>query len=417
MKQKIFTNSRTKRSISITAVLFLLLLGSISILSNTENGHASSSEPSQVYIPLVHTNARQAPVPSLAASIPLVEALCPNDMAFNKTSGLLYITNEKSNNLSVILNQSHVSNIATGKWPIYIESDPFSDRVYLSHVWDGISILNGYDVTSHMPGYGESYYIVVNAFNGYTYVTDLHHPITIIQGNEKVVDLFVPDFEGNVIDWQLAADYDKLTGLTYFASWQFGAMTAVDGTKVVDQFPFYGEGASDMIIDSHRKLIYVANNRAFDDKESPNNISIVDLKNKDVTSIFSAKLSKHVALDPVTGYVYVTNPKDNSVTVLQGKQEVATYSTGKRPWDVAVDSMTGYAYVTNAGDNSISIFRNGVPVTTIALPEDKGFEPYQVTIDEETGRVYILNRSSEEDPTYPERQVTICRQPWVHLLQ
>ncbi len=417
MKHTIFTNSRTKRTISVMSIMFLLLLGTILLLSKTENGRASNSEPAQIYIPLVQSNARQAPVPSLVASIPLVDAQCPHDMTYNKTSDLLYITNEKSNNLSVIRNQSHVSNIATGKWPIYVESDPLSDKVYVSHVWDGISILNGFNVTDHIPEYGESYYIVVNATNGYAYITDLHHPITVIDGQEKVVDLFVPDFEGHVIEWQVTADYDRLTGLTYFPSWRYGAMTVVDGTKVVDQFPFFGEGAGDMVIDSHRKLAFVANNRAFDDKESPNNISIVDLKNKGVTSIISAKYSQHVALDQVMGYVYVTNPKNNNVTVLQGKREVATYPTGKKPWGVAVDSMTGLAYVTNADDNSISVFRNGVPVTTIQLPKDKGFEPYQVTIDEETGRVFILNRSSEEDPTYPERQVTICRQPWVHILQ
>ena len=45
-------------------------------------------------------------------------------------------------------------------------------------------------------------------------------PITIIRGSERVKDSIVPDFEGNVIDWQLAADYDRLTGLTYFASWR-----------------------------------------------------------------------------------------------------------------------------------------------------------------------------------------------------
>ena len=277
--------------------------------------------------------------------------------------------------------------------------------------------MNGDEVTGHVPAYGESDYITDNPINDYTYVTDLHRPISILRGSEKVMDLFVPDFQGQAIVWQLTSDYDRLTGLTYFASWLNGVMTVVDGTEIVDQFPFHGKGASDMIVDSHRRLIHVANNHADADSKSPNNISIIDLDRKGVTSIFSAKQSKHVALDPVTGYVYVTNPDDDSVTVLQGKKEVATYASGKKPWAVAVDSVPGYAFVTNAEDNRVSVFRDGVPVTTIELPENMGFEPYRVTIDEASGRVNILNRSSREKPTYPEIQIIECKQPWVHILE
>ena len=338
-------------------------------------------------------------------------------MAFNDYSGDLYIANEESDNVTIIRGQNFVRNIPTGKWPIYVESDPKSDRVYVSDVRSGITIFNSGEITGHIPPYGESYYITVNPVNNYTYVTDLHRPISIIRGSVKIMDLFVPDFNENVIVWQLASDYDRLTGLTYFASWQHGAMTVVDGTEVVDQFSFHGEGALDMVVDSHRRLIIVANNRRLHEGVSINNISIVDLDTKEVTPIYSAKISAHVALDPVTGYVYVANPEDNNVTVLQGKREVATYETGKKPWGVTVDPVTGYAFVTNSGENSVSIFRDGIPVATIELPENKGFEPYQVTIDEESGLVYILDRSSIERHSDRGKQLLECREPWVHVLQ
>jgi len=225
----------------------------------------------------------------------------------------------------------------------------------------------------------------------------------------------MPYFDGQSIGWQLTADYDRITGLTFFASTERGVMTVVDGTEVVDQFDFKGRGASDMIIDSHRGLIVVANSGA--NSKSPNNISIVDLVSKKVTPVFTAKYSKNVGLDPVTGYVYVSNPDDNSVTVLQGKRVVATHWSGKKPKFVAVDSVTGLAYVANYEENSISVFRDGLPVKTIELPEDMGFKPNRIAIDEEAGRVYILNNTTVDKPTYPERQVTICKRPWVHILE
>lgn len=408
---------RNKPSHLHAATIIVLLVGFILLLESVGEGHASQTETSPIFLPLVHSNARQGPVPKLVASIRLEGARCPNDMTYNSHSGLLYVANEESDNVTLIRGMDFAGNIASGQWPIHIKSDHKSDRVYLSHVWDGIRVLNGSEITGYIPPYGESYYITVNAVNDYTYVTDLHGSISIIRGSERVKDLLVPDFQGNVIVWQLAADYDRLTGLTYFASWRYGALTIVDGTEVVDQFSFEGEGASDMVLDAHRRLIFVANNRAFDDEKSPNNISIIDMDNHQVTSIFSAKYSYRVALDPVTGFVYATNPRDNNVTVLQGNKEVATYWSGKKPREVAVDPVTGYAYVTNSEENSVSVFRDGVPITKIELPEDKGFNPWYITIDEASGRVYVLNRSSREKPTYPDKQILECKQPWVHILE
>ena len=417
MKKTTLNFYRSKQLISVSAAVIFLSVGLILLPGLAADSRASNNSSSLLFIPLVYSDSRLAPVPSIVASIPLEGARCPKDMSFNSFSGDLYITNEDSDNVSIIRDQSFLRNISTGNRPIHVESDPNSSKVYVSHLWSGISILEGDSISAHIPQYGESYNITTNSVNNYTYVTDLYRPITIIQDSTKVKDLFVPDFNGQTIVWQLASDFDRLTGLTYFASWQYGAMTVVEGTEVTDQYSFHGEGASDMIVDSHRRLIVVANARAQAESNTLNNISIVDLNTKGVTAIFSAKYSSHIDFDPVTGYVYVTNPSDDTVTVLQGKMEVATYQTGKKPWDVAVDPITGYAYVTNSEEHSVSVFKDGVPVTTIDLPEDKGFEPWKVTIDEESGRVYILDRSSIDKPSYREKQVVECRKPWVHILE
>lgn len=167
MKKTALHLNRNKQSYSIIATIILLLVGFTLLLEWPGESHASPTKMSQIYVPLVHSNARQAPVPSLVASIPLEEARCPNDMSFNKFSGLLYVANEESDNVTVIRDQSVVDNIPTGKWPIYVESDPKSDRVYVSNVWAGISILKGSEVMGHVPGYGESYLITVNSTNDY----------------------------------------------------------------------------------------------------------------------------------------------------------------------------------------------------------------------------------------------------------
>lgn len=405
-----------KRTFSLAVSITLLLVIFILVMGIVGESRASEGEPSQVYIPFAPTNARVAPVPELKESIFLEEARCPNDITYNRFSDTLYTANEETDDISIIRDGKLVTTIPTGNWPIHIQSDPTSDKVYLSHVLGGIRVLNGQNITANLPAFGEAYNILVNPVNGYTYITDLQAPINIVRGYEKVMDLFVPDFQGDSIRWQLATDYDSLTGLTYFASWQFRAMTVVDGTEVVDQFSFEGEGASDLVVDPYRRVIVVANNRAFHD-ENLNNISIIDMNTKKVTPVVSALYSYRAALDPVTGYVYVTNSEDNTVTILRGRQVVGTFPTGEFPREVAVDRLRGLAYITNAEDNSISVFRDGEFLSVIELPEGKGFKPWDLTIDEETGRVFVLNRSTVEKHSIQGVDRVICKEPWVHILE
>jgi len=90
------------RSLAPTAIVIFLLAVFVLLLEKVGDGHASDNETSQIYIPFVHSSSRLATVPKLIASIPLEGARCPNDMTYNRFSGLLYIANEESNNVSII---------------------------------------------------------------------------------------------------------------------------------------------------------------------------------------------------------------------------------------------------------------------------------------------------------------------------
>lgn len=426
MNKKLYLNKNLRHNHKQTAAfLLVLIVTTVLLLSINQNGQASpqaslkasSSESGTAYLPFAASSSRTGQPAAYSKSIEIGGALCPNDIAINQTTGTVYITNEYSDNVSLLHETDFIGNVATGRWPIWVESDPLSEKVYVSNVVSGVTVLEGDVIKKEIAPYHESYNITINPINGYTYVTDLHRPITIIQGEERIADLFVPNFGGFRIEWQLASDYDKKTGLTYFASWQKGAITVVDGLQVIDQFPYYGEGGKDMIIDSYRRLMYVANFRAGEDGQWFNNISIVNLDTKSVTGITTSDHSRHLAMDPTSGYVYATNPANDSVTVLQGTKEVATYQVGDEPWGVAVDPMTGYAYITNSGENSVSVFHDGEPVTKIELPPGKGYQPWQIAIDPQSHRVFIVNRSSKIKHNTMSLNSIECEQPWVHVLQ
>lgn len=413
------TSYNNRRAISGLALGLLLTVaaGIVLVATAIPRGHASAMSSQEVYLPVTITDGRRSEPPALLKSLKLENALCPNDIAINQRSGHVYITNEQSNNVSLLQSTIQVGNIDTGEWPIWVESDPRSVLVYVSNVVSGISVLQSGNITAQIPPYHEPYNITVNTVNGYTYVVDLHRPITILRGDEKITDLFVPNYDGFRIEWQLASGVDLQTGLTYFASWQKGILTVVDGLQVKEQFPYYGEGAKDMVIDSARRKMYTANFRAGEDGQWYDNISVVDLDTHAVTGLSTATNSRHMALDAVTGFVYVTNPEDDTVTVLLDGQVSNTYYSGERPWGVAVDPVTGFAYVANSGELSVTVFRDGAPVTKLYLPVDQGFQPWQIGVDTSAKQVYVINRSSREVQGSNVRDGLKCYEPWVHIFQ
>lgn len=385
------------------------------VLAAYTHGTASAKLEMTTWVPLVATSARSSKPPVLLSSIELVGAECPSDIDINPTTGNVYITNEFSDNVSLLNGTELIGHIDTGNWPVHVKSDPLSATAYVSHVHSGVTVLDGGMISGHIDPYHEAFDLTVNTRNGYTYVTDLGSPITIIRGTQKIKDLFVPDFEGHQIQWQLAAAFDEGTGLTYFANWEEAAMTVVDGLEVVDQYSYYGQGANDLVIDAHRRLMYIANLRAQHPGRWKNNISIVDLDTQEVTPVWSATQSRSIAMDATSGYVYVTNTGSDSVTVLRGKMAVATYKTGAEPRGVVVDQQSGFAYVANSGETSVSVLRDGALVTKIELPQGQGFRPYVVAVDPKSQRLYVVNRSSIDRNSNGSGNAIECRTAWVHI--
>jgi DNA-binding beta-propeller fold protein YncE len=410
-------NTRPSKTRTAARVVLSITFIMVLLLSIYHYGQASDAVVQTTYMPIVGTSPRTGPPPSHLASIELEGARCPSDMDINQTTGLVTITNEFSDNVSLIRGGIFEGNVATGTWPAHVKSGPNSKDTYISHVVSGVTVLNDGIITDNIPAFHESFDITVNPVNGYTYVTDLGRPITIIQGTQRVTDLFVPDFEGYEILWQLAAASDELTGLSYFASWQEGIMTVVDGLNVVDQFRYFGQGGNDIAIDAYRRLMYVANLRANQEGPWRHNISVVDLNTHEVTAISTAVNSRSIAIDMASGYVYVTNTLDDTVTVLRGKEVIATYYSGEEPRSVAVDQETGFAYVANSGERSVTVLRDGQVVTKLELPLNEGARPYVVGVDQNTHKLYVVNRSSVDKNVNPDRTAIECKVPWVHIYQ
>jgi YVTN family beta-propeller protein len=233
--------------------------------------------------------------------------------------------------------------------------------------------------------------VAVNPVNGFTYVTDLDSLVQVIDGVTLVADVPVIDPEtGNGAGWLQPVVVDDRTGLVYVASWSHGKMYILSGTDVVANYRA-GWGVKDMAIDSARGYIYMAHESP--NQSYPHNISVFNIQTQTITPLSTAPKSRAVALDPLSGYAYVTNESEDSTTILLGAQVIATLPAGDTPWGVGVNPNTGYAFVTNRNSNDVTIYKDAAQITTIPVQE---ISPYAVGVDTTTNDVYIANRGRED---------------------
>ena len=90
-------------------------------------------------------------------------------------------------------------------------------------------------------------------------------------------------------------------------------------------------------------------------------------------------------------YAYITNPDDNSVTVLNldASLEPVTIPVGETPMKIDINSKGTLAYVTNFNSHNVSVidlktnsFVKNIPV---------GIEPYGIVVTPDGKRVYVAN--------------------------
>ncbi len=101
-----------------------------------------------------------------------------------------------------------------------------------------------------------------------------------------------------------------------------------------------------------------------------------------------------VAVNVVTGQVYVAHANGNTVSVIDGATNTvaATVNVGSEPIAVAVNQVTGRVYVANNCSNTVSVI-DGTSNTVVATVP-MGNSPAAVAVNAVTGRVYVANNTS-----------------------
>lgn len=384
-------------------------------------GTSTPNNSQQSYLPVVHkpfptpTPTPTPMPPAFVTNVHLQNALCPNAIGVNEHSGIIYVANSYSNDVSMVRDGVFLGNVPIGQMPTDIASIPNSNRTYITHLTDtpGVNQIAVFDQTTlvdRLPDHFEPHDIIYNPVNGYIYVTDLDSTVRVIKGtgaNPEIVDVYLPN-----AGWVRSIEVDPLTGLVYAPSWERGIVYVINNTTLVTQFQA-GWGTLEISIEPQSGYFYLAHSDP--NATYPQNISVFHRNDYTVTPIYTAAKSWDVATEPIFGLAYVTNPESNSVTVLSGRGVVANLAVGQRPQAVATDPGTGYAFVGNHDSNTVTILRNGV----IRSTQPTGYQPYAIVVNKQTHEVFVANRAWRIECDWLDRCYPICREhpPTVTILR
>lgn len=408
-------NMRTRNIKWLPLLVAVSLLGAMLVISLQRQARpagATDTEDALAYLPALILVPTPTPIPvvppELVRQVPLPEAECPNAVHANPTSGLVYIANTGSDDVSILKNNLFLKNVPTGKRPTDMASVPNSARTYVTNLTniasrDQIAVFDGENLTTLLPEHFEPHDIIVHPSNGYTYVTDLDSTVRVFQGTTFVTDISLPS-----AGWVRTIVADPVTGLVYTASWERGIVYVIDGLTLVDQFQA-GWGILEMAIDPITGFFYTANSSP--SATYPQNISVFHRDDYTVTPITTAERSFDVAVDRANGLAYIVNDAENSVTVVTGRRLIGNAPVGEFPTGVAAHPTSGFVIVTNEGSDTITILRKAQVVRTDSV----GSNPYKAAVNPTTGEFYIINRNRSIDYDDTGRPREICNPPSVSI--
>lgn len=391
-------SSFLKHSKKTLLILFLLtipllLLITLSTFSQTNRIQAqpTGSTDTSLYLPLIYNPVVYLP-PEFVSKIDLPGAKCPHEIGVNPITGIAYVANHESANVSLLKDGAFISTISTGEWPTLVSSSSIDNQSFVTNLHGGVSRFQGTQFVGTIqaapatPGaYFEPFSAAYNPVNGYTYIAYLGGGgvVQVVDGTQQVAN--IPLGKG----WILDVEVDPVTGLVYVSNWEQGFLFIIEDTTVIDSFQI-GWGPDQMALDEVGRYLYIAHSSP--NSQYPQNISITNLDNNQVTSITTSKLSRRVAIDRTRGLAYFTNPKQNTVSIVRGSSLLSNLPTGDYPWGVAVHEDSGYAFVTNKESDTVTVLLEGKVVETLPA----GNVPLGVATDPISRYVYVVNENSHE---------------------
>ncbi|GEM_PF-6669610 len=272
--------------------------------------------------------------------------------------------------------------------PAIFGFDPFNGLVYLAQNGGGITIINGTSEAGHLNGgCGDisDCAMAIDPSNGVAYIPNTKANTTsVINGTTLISTVQMGGSPG-------AALFDPANGLVYLTIENYGygdKVAVINGSELTTTIRV-GTYPEKLFYDPINTYVYVS-------VYGPGTISVIEGKSNlaNVSLGFPGIEPIYV---PSTGFVYYPNQLDG-VSVVNGTKVIGTVHTGVSPTFALFNPSNGLVYVSNSGVAYICIGCGSEPSDIVSLVTGTSFienvtvgqSPWQMTYDSIRNWVDVL---------------------------
>lgn len=298
---------------------------------------------------------------TLAAILPIGDQSPISALAVDAEGGWAYVLNGYDDSVTVIRGTEVITTLETiGAAPADVVVEPRSGRAYvvsgyrkevdgiLRVVEGNVTVISGPQVVGVIPlGDMGARHMAADPISSYVYVGGGTGDVTVGIGGEVVVvkgmDVVARFDSGSPVQ---AMDVDPRTGDVYvlsaygelalFRSGEIVAVTNVEEDLAVQNMRVHPTTGVVYIVTIGGRVRIVRGMRV-------------------VEEVIAGWGARKMAIDPVTGNVYVANFNDSTVTVIHGTEVLATIDVGAYPYGIGVNPANGWVYVSNTHGNSVTV--------------------------------------------------------------
>lgn len=236
--------------------------------------------------------------------------------------------------------------------------------------------------------------IIVNPFNGFTYIANqLSHNISVLNSEGVIVSLIPITANGSspfgaspvdlIVNSQLSSpNY----GTVYVANVIGDTVTVINKQLEVVNTIQVGKRPIGIAYNSFNSNIYVIN-------IADDTISVIDTSTETVLETTRVgKAPRSITIAPNTGLVYVVNSNDDSISVVDTNNQVTDTieNVGSELTTVAYHPVNNSLYVVSSGDNTVIPIDLDTNTIRSAIPV--GTDPYRIIYNPSNELLYVGNR-------------------------
>jgi YVTN family beta-propeller protein len=280
------------------------------------------------------------------------------------------------------------ASMKVGKWPVALAINEVTHRIYVANNGSGsVSVIDGvHDTVLATVDVGAlPYVLAVNPATNKIFVSNTFTDvITLIDGATNATSSIKAGSADSIV---IDAQRDR----AYLVGWESTNLTVLDSKPfLVAKIPLNGMHVWGTLVDQ-------TTGKVFATKAGSAELLIVDKDSGTIRAVPTGEIPCAIAQNPTTGFVYVVNHGDATVTALGGAnlQPVAIIKVGKSPQGIAINAKSNRIYVANVHGDSVTLIDGGrnVAVKTFRV----GKNPYALAVDENSGRLYV---ALEGEPSF-----------------